>query len=549
MAASPILLLNNTTLTDFGITDSASSAATLKRSHSDEPAGVEKKNRNRKSGPKSEMPLDVYGGKDLKSLPSVEKTPVRYVLGDDDTDEENDSICGNSRTSWDDFDSDFRCGKTVRGRVGGRRRSNFEMLNEEDIGNRLAAAKNNTKKISDGSLEFHLDEDSGLGFSAPTSGGGTDDEQHIAELMPMRRLGDAVESVRIIEPSKANFDDYYDLVDDYLGSGAYACVRTAISKREKKEYAVKLVDKHEQGHTRSRIEREVEIFKLCKGHPNIVQLIEWFEDDDYFYMVFEKMRGGQLLSRIQRKVCFTEQEAGLVTRDIARALKFLHDRGVAHRDVKPENILCTEFDEVSPVKLCDLDLASKPAHLTVSPKLPFVQSVPDLASPVGSAEFMAPEVVDAFIGESLKYDKRCDMWSLGVIIYIMLCGYPPFYGECERENCGWDQGQACADCQDSLFHRIQRGEFCFPEEEWGDVSDEAKDLICHLLVRNVRKRYTADDVLEHPWVVHTAPSSNTVLQTANNLLSRNDSTRDVHQMSELFKWPFLIISFEFLDLS
>lgn len=153
-------------------------------------------------------------------------------------------------------------------------------------------------------------------------------------------------------------------------------------------------------------------------------------------MVFEKMRGGPLLNHIQAKSCFTEEEASQVTKDIAMALKFLHDKGVAHRDIKPENILCTELDRVSPVKICDLDLASKPPSLSkyskrtdnhgsenaVSRSLPVVHSEPDLASPVGSAEFLAPEVVEAFIGDKFKYDKRCDTWALGVVIYVMLCG-------------------------------------------------------------------------------------------------------------------------------
>jgi MAP kinase interacting serine/threonine kinase len=236
------------------------------------------------------------------------------------------------------------------------------------------------------------------------------------------------------------------------------------------------------------------------------------------------MRGGPLLNHIQRKVYFTEQEASMVTKDIVTALKFLHDKGIAHRDVKPENILCTDPTRVSPVKLCDLDLASKVS-------LPPAMSIPELASPVGSAEFMAPEVVDAFVGESLKYDKRCDMWSVGVILYIMLCGYPPFYGECWRQNCGWDQGEPCSDCQENLFARIQLGEFDFPEEEWSRVSDDAKDLICRLLVKDVRVRFTADDVLRHPWIRNDAPK--TPLQTP-DILFRNDSARDLHQMQENF---------------
>uniref|UniRef100_A0A914WI19 Protein kinase domain-containing protein n=1 Tax=Plectus sambesii TaxID=2011161 RepID=A0A914WI19_9BILA len=317
-------------------------------------------------------------------------------------------------------------------------------------------------------------------------------------------------------------EDFYKLTDDVLGTGAYASVRTGVAIASGSEYAIKLIDK--RSHERSRIMREIETFQICKNHPNVVQLHDWFEDNNYFYLVFEKMRGGPLLNHIQRKVYFTEQEASMVTKDIVTALKFLHDKGIAHRDVKPENILCTEPTHVSPVKLCDLDLASKVS-------LPPVMSIPELASPVGSAEFMAPEVVDAFVGESLKYDKRCDMWSVGVILYIMLCGYPPFYGECWRQNCGWDQGEPCSDCQENLFARIQLGEFDFPEEEWSRVSDDAKDLICRLLVKDVRVRFTADDVLRHPWIRNDAPK--TPLQTP-DILFRNDSARDLHQMQENF---------------
>lgn len=336
-----------------------------------------------------------------------------------------------------------------------------------------------------------------------------------------------------------SFHDYYKLTDEHLGAGAYGTVATCVSKTTGNEYAVKTVDKKKESHTRSRILREVNTFHMCKKQPNIVQLVEWFEDDDCFYMVFEKMRGGPLLQHILKKGYFTEEEARRVTKDIASALKFLHDKGIAHRDVKPENILCTEPDRVSPVKLCDLDLASRPIKVKDNsasdspPRMGMSQlpSEPDLASPVGSAEFMAPEVVDTFVGDRLKYDKRCDMWSLGVILYIMLCGYAPFQGECDDEECGWMEGQPCDDCQGLLFSRIQRGEFEFPEDEWCMISNEAKDLVRHLLVKEVKQRFTADEVLQHRWLQQSAPT--TSLFTPNNLF-RNDSARDVQQMTEHF---------------
>ena len=115
---------------------------------------------------------------------------------------------------------------------------------------------------------------------------------------------------------------------------------------------------------------------------------------------------------------------------------------------------------------------------------------------------MAPEVVEAFMDDSerdLVYDKRCDLWSLGVIMYILLCGYPPFSGNCGTQ-CGWNQGEACNRCQELLFHSIQDGKFEFNEAEWKDISSEAKDLISKLLVKDARQRLSAEKVLSNPWV-------------------------------------------------
>ncbi|KAK3092128.1 hypothetical protein FSP39_025399 [Pinctada imbricata] len=313
------------------------------------------------------------------------------------------------------------------------------------------------------------------------------------------------------------FKDLYQPTGEVLGNGAYASVKTYKQLSSDKEFAVKVIEKC-SGRSRSKVFKEIEIFHLCQGHDNILQLYEYFEEEDRFYLVFEKMQGGTLLANIERRGHLTESEASLVIRDIARALDFLHRKGIAHRDLKPENILCERKDDVVPIRICDFDLASGvPVSQTDN------CTTPELLTPVGSAEYMAPEVVDAWVGESFKYDKKCDLWSLGTILYIMLCGYPPFYGQC-GEECGWERGEACQDCQESLFTRIQEGIFEFPDNEWEDISDNARDLIRRLLVRDPRKRLTAVEVLHHPWV--QTPPAPTPLATP-RVLTRNNSTKDL----------------------
>ncbi|XP_016348717.1 MAP kinase-interacting serine/threonine-protein kinase 2-like isoform X3 [Sinocyclocheilus anshuiensis] len=352
---------------------------------------------------------------------------------------------------------------------------------------------------------------------------------------------------RATDSFSGRFEDVYKLQNEVLGEGAYAVVQTCINLVTNIEYAVKIIEKR-PGHSRSRVFREVEMLYQCQGHRNILELVEYFEEEDKFYLVFEKLRGGSILTHIHRRQHFNEQEASIVVQDIASALDFLHNKGMAHRDLKPENILCEHSDRVSlslymrrhetseentctafltrffdicwisPVKICDFDLGSGIKLNSDSSPI----STPELLTPCGSAEYMAPEVVEAFNEEASMYDKRCDLWSLGVILYIMLSGYPPFVGRCGTD-CGWDWGEPCQACQSMLFESIQEGKYEFPEKDWAHISPAAKDLIIKLLVRDAKDRLSAAQVLQHPWVKGCAP--NTV--SASILHQRGGSAQDL----------------------
>jgi MAP kinase interacting serine/threonine kinase len=303
------------------------------------------------------------------------------------------------------------------------------------------------------------------------------------------------------QPQANRFSDVYSLTGEELGKGAYGIVYACRNIYTGAEYAVKIIDKYRHPN-RERVFKEIEIYLHCRDCNNILKIIEFFEEEEKFYVVFEKMEGGPLLTHIERRGHLTEREASVIVRDIANALNFLHSKGMAHRDLKPENILCQYTDSIIPVKICDFDLGSS---IKINSRSATPVTTPVLCTPVGSAEYLAPEVVEAFIND-MSYDKRCDLWSLGVIVYIMLSGKCPFVGKC-GSDCGWDRGQECRDCQDYLFRRIQDGSYEFPAGDWDRISDDAKDLIRHLLEHDVTMRYSAADVLRHSWITGQAPST------------------------------------------
>jgi len=321
------------------------------------------------------------------------------------------------------------------------------------------------------------------------------------------------------------FIDLYKLTGEILGEGSEGRVETCKNVFTGIEYAVKIIEKRPGSYNRSKVLKEIEIYHLCRGQKNIIQLIEFFEEAEHFYLIFEKLNGGPLLKHIQQRICFTEEAASRIIKDLAEAICHLHKQGVAHRDIKPDNVLCMDQNTPCPVKLCDFDLCS-----SVSVEV----STPELLTPVGSLEYMAPEVVEAFMvddyndnEEELSYNKKCDMWSLGIIMYILLCGYAPFSGNCGLD-CGWEKGESCMECQEMLFASIKGGKVIFPVQHWDKVSSEAKDLILHLLVRDSFDRFDADRVLTHPWILNGG--STNVLQTP-TYLKRQSCIKDLEDFA------------------
>lgn len=232
------------------------------------------------------------------------------------------------------------------------------------------------------------------------------------------------------------------------------------------------------------LERELEILKSI-DHPNIVRFYETYEDDRFFHIVTEYCRGGDLLDRAISQG-MDEQQCSLVMEKLLSAVQYLHENGIVHRDIKPENCLFVDEGPKAEIKLIDFGLS---CNITPGVKL---------TAPVGTPIYVAPEVLKQ------SYDHRCDYWSLGVIIYVLLGGEPPFDGE----------------SNDEIFEKILGGKLSFEGKKWGKISSHAKDLIRKLLEVDPEKRYTAAQALNHPWmkqVAHPKLSQQDALQVLTNL--------------------------------
>jgi len=284
--------------------------------------------------------------------------------------------------------------------------------------------------------------------------------------------------------NQGKISDFYDLDKKKLGEGSYGSVFKAKNKGTGASRAVKSIAK-ELMKNQDKFRQEIQIMKMM-DHPNIIKLYESFEDRKYIYLVMELCTGGELFDRIIEVGHFTEPQAATLMQQIVRAIFYMHEQHVVHRDLKPENFIFLNKDpiEKSLVKIIDFGLSCyfKPDQV--------------LTTKAGTPYYVAPQVLAG------KYDQLSDMWSLGVIMYVLLCGYPPFFGESDAD----------------VLSKVRLGNFAFMPNDWKNVSEDAMNLIRMLLKMNPRDRYTAEQALNHVWVVEKAPKA-TGLKLQDNFVS------------------------------
>ncbi|XP_060885107.1 calcium/calmodulin-dependent protein kinase type II subunit gamma-like isoform X2 [Labrus mixtus] len=269
--------------------------------------------------------------------------------------------------------------------------------------------------------------------------------------------------------TSTRFTDEYQLYEE-LGKGAFSVVRRCVKKSSGQEYAAKIINtKKLSARDHQKLEREARICRLLK-HPNIVRLHDSISEEGFHYLVFDLVTGGELFEDIVAREYYSEADASHCISQILESVNHIHQHDIVHRDLKPENLLLASKMKGAAVKLADFGLAIE------------VQGDQQAwFGFAGTPGYLSPEVL-----RKDPYGKPVDIWACGVILYILLVGYPPF----------WDEDQH------KLYQQIKAGAYDFPSPEWDTVTPEAKNLINQMLTINPAKRITAEQALKHPWICH-----------------------------------------------
>ncbi|XP_077093348.1 calcium/calmodulin-dependent protein kinase type II subunit gamma isoform X15 [Siphateles boraxobius] len=267
--------------------------------------------------------------------------------------------------------------------------------------------------------------------------------------------------------TSTRFTDEYQLYEE-LGKGAFSVVRRCVKKSTGQEYAAKIINtKKLSARDHQKLEREARICRLLK-HPNIVRLHDSISEEGFHYLVFDLVTGGELFEDIVAREYYSEADASHCINQILESVSHIHQHDIVHRDLKPENLLLASKMKGAAVKLADFGLAIE------------VQGDQQAwFGFAGTPGYLSPEVL-----RKDPYGKPVDIWACGVILYILLVGYPPF----------WDEDQH------KLYQQIKAGAYDFPSPEWDTVTPEAKNLINQMLTINPAKRITADQAIKHPWI-------------------------------------------------
>ena len=300
-----------------------------------------------------------------------------------------------------------------------------------------------------------------------------------------------------------------------IGKGTYSKIYTVQNKSNFKVYLCKEILKSKISDL-LKFKNDINILSKAE-HPNLVRIYEIFEDERHFSLIMENCTGDELFFNILKKLLngepFSEKEAVPIFKQLMSAVSFCHSQGICHKDIKPENILFLNNKPDSPIKIIDFGLSK--IFGEIRPLMKGNKMEKNVMSArVGTAYYMSPEAIQG------NYDNKCDIWSCGVILYIMLCGYPPFDGETEHD----------------IFKAITRKKFSFPEEEWKIISDDAKDLIKHMIC-DADKRFNAENILNHQWVEKCAPNAKESLANYNS-----NSLKNYNNLYKLTKFIIEFIS-------
>ncbi|XP_059609780.1 calcium/calmodulin-dependent protein kinase type II alpha chain isoform X8 [Phlebotomus argentipes] len=263
------------------------------------------------------------------------------------------------------------------------------------------------------------------------------------------------------------FSDNYDIKEE-LGKGAFSIVKRCVQKSTGLEFAAKIINtKKLTSRDFQKLEREARICRKLQ-HPNIVRLHDSIQEENYHYLVFDLVTGGELFEDIVAREFYSEADASHCIQQILESVNHCHQNGVVHRDLKPENLLLASKAKGAAVKLADFGLAIEVSGEQLA-----------WFGFAGTPGYLSPEVL-----KKEPYGKSVDIWACGVILYILLVGYPPF----------WDEDQH------RLYSQIKAGAYDYPSPEWDTVTPDAKNLINQMLTVNPHKRITASEALKHPWI-------------------------------------------------